>query len=159
VKVVRTDRATEFLNSDLREFFQSERIRDETSAPYTSQQNGRAERFNRSLKEKIRMLLLQAKARQSLWSEALPTAVRLLNLRAIKGKTTTPYELLFGRKPAVHYLRVFGYLAYIKTHDKDLSAFSPRSEAGMFVGYEPASNAYRVLVGDKIKVSKNCEMF
>jgi transposase InsO family protein len=159
VKVVRTDRGTEFVNSDLREFFQSKGIRHETSAPYTPQQNGRAERFNRSLKEKVRMLLLQAKAPQSLWTEALPTAVRLLNLRAIKGKTATPYELLFGRKPAVHYLRVFGCLAYIKTPDKDLSAFSPRSEAGMFVGYEPASKAYRVLVGDKIKVSKNVKFF
>jgi transposase InsO family protein len=98
VKVVRTDRGTEFVNSDLREFFQSKGIRHETSAPYTPQQNGRAERFNRSLKEKVRMLLLQAKAPQSLWTEALPTAVRLLNLRAIKGKTATPYELLFGKE-------------------------------------------------------------
>jgi transposase InsO family protein len=159
VKVVRTDRGTEFVNSDLREFFQSKGIRHETSAPYTPQQNGRAERFNRLPKENVRMLLLQAKAPQSLWTEALPTAVRLLNLRAIKGKTATPFELLFGRKPAVHYLRVFGCLAYVKTPDKDLSAFSPRSEAGMFVGYEPASKAYRVLVGDKVKVSKNVKFF
>jgi hypothetical protein len=40
-----------------------------------------------------------------------------------------------------------------------MSAFSPRSEAGMFVGYEPASKAYRVLVGDKVKVSKNVKFF
>jgi hypothetical protein len=73
--------------------------------------------------------------------------------------TATPYELLFGRKPGVHYLRVFGCLAYIKTPDKDLSAFSPRSEGGMLIGYEPTSKAYRVLVGDKIKVSKNVKFF
>jgi hypothetical protein len=59
----------------------------------------------------------------------------------------------------VHYLRVWGCLAYIKLPDKDLSAFSARSEAGMFVGYEPASKAYRVRVGNKVKVSENVKFF
>jgi hypothetical protein len=157
--VVRSDRGSEFVNADLLEFFNSKGIRHETSVPYTPQQNGRAERFNRSLKEKVRLLLLQAKAPQSMWADALPTAVRLLNLRAVKGRSATPYELMFGRKPAVHYLRVWGCLAYIKIPDKDLSAFSARSEAGMFVGYEPASKAYRVRVGNKVKVSKNVKFF
>jgi transposase InsO family protein len=159
VKVVRSDRGSEFVNADLLEFFNSKGIRHETSAPYTPQQNGRAERFNRSLKRKVRILLLQAEAPQSMWADALPTAVRLLNLRGVKGRSATPYELLFGRKPSVHYLRVWGSLAYIKLPDKDLSAFSARSEAGMFVGYEPASKAYRVRVGNKVKVSKNVKFF
>jgi transposase InsO family protein len=159
VKVVRSDRGSEFVNADLLEFFNSKGIRHETSAPYSPQQNGRAERFNMSLKEKVRVLLLQAEAPQSMWADALPTAVRLLNLRAVKGRSATPYELMFGRKPSVHYLRVWGCLAYIKIPDKDLSAFSARSEAGMFVGYEPASKAYRVRVGNKVKVSKNVKFF
>jgi hypothetical protein len=97
VKVVRSDRGSEFVNADMLEFFNSKGIRHDTSAPYTPQQNGRAERFNRSLKEKVRILLLQAEAPQSMWADALPTAVRLLNLRAVKGRSATPYELLFGR--------------------------------------------------------------
>lgn len=159
VQVVRTDRGSEFVNHDLHDFFAEKGIRHEMSAPYTPQQNGRAERLNRSVKEKIRLLLFQAQAPASMWVDALPTAVRLLNLRAVKGRTMTPYEALFGKKPSIHYLRVWGCLAYVKLPDKELTAFGPRSEAGMFVGYEPTSKAYRVRVGNKIRISKNVKFF
>ena len=94
-----------------------------------------------------------------MWADALPTAVRLLNLRAVKGRTVTPYEALFGKKPSVHYLRVWGCLAYVKLPDQELSAFGPRSVAGMFIGYEPTSKAYRVRVGNRIRISKNVRFF
>ncbi len=62
------------------------------SAPYTPQQNGKAERMNISLKEKLRMLIFQSNSPTSLWPEALKTAVKLLNLRAVQGLSVTPFE-------------------------------------------------------------------
>lgn len=159
VQTVRTYRAREFINADLHEFFVSKGIRHETSAPYTPEQNGRAERMNRSVKEKIRLLLLQAQAPVSMWADALPTAVHLLNLRAVEGKDVTPYEALYGRKPAVHYHKVWGCLAYVKLPERELSAFGARSVAGMFVGYEPRCKAYRVRMDNKVRVSKNVKFF
>jgi transposase InsO family protein len=52
VKCIRTDRGTEFLNSTLKGFCTQEGIKVETSAAYTPQQNGVAERMNRTIKEK-----------------------------------------------------------------------------------------------------------
>jgi transposase InsO family protein len=71
VKCVRSDRGTEFLNSRFKSFCAEQGIVHETSAPYTPQQNGVAERMNRSLKEKTSSLLHQAAATQALWKEAL----------------------------------------------------------------------------------------
>ena len=51
VKAVRTDRGTEYVNATLRQYFSSKGIRHEKSAPYTPQQNGSAERLNRTLME------------------------------------------------------------------------------------------------------------
>ena len=43
VKGIRTDNARDFLNTELKEFLESEGIKHETSCPYTPQQNGLAE--------------------------------------------------------------------------------------------------------------------
>jgi hypothetical protein len=55
----------------------------------------------------------------------------------------------------VGHLRVWGCLAYVKLPDRQMSALGPRSVAGLFVGYESGSRAYRVLVKGKIIVSKD----
>lgn len=79
------------------------------------------------------MLLLQAQAPQNMWADALHTAFRLLNLTSTKGKSSTPYELLFGRQPSVHYLEVFGCLACIKIPDKAISILSKVKQRSMDV--------------------------
>jgi len=60
VRSVRTDRGREYLNAALREFFKERGIQVQTTAPYTPQQNGRAERLNRTLLEKVRSMLYES---------------------------------------------------------------------------------------------------
>jgi hypothetical protein len=127
----------------------------QTSAPYTPQQNGKVERINLVIKERVRALLFAVEAGPELWPEAARTVVRLLNYSAVSGKTLCPQELFYGRKPSGDHLRVWGCLAYVKLPDRQLSALGPRSVAGMFVGYESGSKAYRVLVKGKVVVSKD----
>jgi len=105
------------------------------------------------------MLLFHAKAPEYMWVDALSTAVRLLNHRAVVNKSITPFELFWKRKPTVHYFRVWGCLAYVKLPDKDLTALGPRSLSGMFIGYEPNCKAYCVRVSGKVVVSKNVRFF
>jgi transposase InsO family protein len=155
VVTVRTDRGTEFVNYDLTNFFARKGITHQTSAPYTPQQNGKVERINRVIKERVRALLFEAEAGPELWPEAARTVVRLLNYSAVSGKTLCPQELFYGRKPSGDHLRVWGCLAYVKLPDRQLSALGPRSVAGMFVGYESGSKAYRVLVKGKVVVSED----
>ena len=63
----RTDNAKDFYNNELQEFFEREGIRQETSCPYTPQQNGLAERKIGDLMDKCRTLIEQAYLPKNLW--------------------------------------------------------------------------------------------
>ena len=51
----------------------------ETSAPYTPQQNGLAERKNRTLVDMVNSMILSAKLPNNLWGEALLSACHIHN--------------------------------------------------------------------------------
>ena len=74
LKAVRTDRGTEYVNKELTTYFQDSGITHSTTAPYTPEQNGVAERFNRTLVEKVRPMLFDAKLDFSYWAQAAITA-------------------------------------------------------------------------------------
>eukprot|EP00963_Diacronema_lutheri_P005227 scaffold408_cov347-Pavlova_lutheri.AAC.1 len=71
VKAIRSDRGREFINADLRSFLQENGIQQQTSAPYTPQQNGNAQRYNRTLLEKVRAVLLDSGLDKSFWNFAV----------------------------------------------------------------------------------------
>lgn len=49
------------------------------------------------------------------WGEAVQTAVYLLNRTPTKSvEGMTPFEAWYGKKPAVHHLKVFGYIVYVR---------------------------------------------
>nr|GEX04851.1 zinc finger, CCHC-type [Tanacetum cinerariifolium] len=76
-----------------------------------SEQNGIAERKNRTLKEMVTAMLISSGMSQDIWGEAILTATYLLNMIPHKEKEETPYELWMGRKPSYRYLCVWGCLA------------------------------------------------
>nr|GEV10661.1 hypothetical protein [Tanacetum cinerariifolium] len=61
VRIVRTDKGTEFLNKTLHAYFASEGIHHQTSVARTPEQNGVVERRNRTLVEAARTMLSAAK--------------------------------------------------------------------------------------------------
>jgi transposase InsO family protein len=113
IKCVRSDRGTEFLNQEFKTFCSAQGIKMETSAPGTPQQNGVAERMNRTLKEHVKSLLAHVTAKQSLWREALQAAVIHYNLGPVTGRSVTPYEGFTGTKPSVAVLRSWGCKAFL----------------------------------------------
>ena len=80
----------------------SEDIQYELTAPYTPQQNGRAERKNRYLVEMSRSMLTDAGLAKKFWGEAMMTANRLQNRLPVDGLLKTPYEEWHSRKPDLH---------------------------------------------------------
>ena len=66
VKRVRTDRGSEYVNAALTDFFAEKGILHNTTAPYTPQQNGATERLNRTLFERTRAMLFDAKLPRNL---------------------------------------------------------------------------------------------
>jgi transposase InsO family protein len=97
VKRVRSDNGTKFVNNALETYFAQKGTVHETSAPYTPQQNGVVERYNRTIKEKVRCSLQECRASQDLWAEAELHASYLKNVLPAAGRTATPWELFIGR--------------------------------------------------------------
>jgi transposase InsO family protein len=104
VKKIRSDNNTEFKNTQVEDFLDEEGIKHEFSVPYTPQQNGVAERKNRSLIEMARTMLDEYKTSDRFWAEAVDTTCHTTNrLYLQKLLKKTSYELLTGNKPSVSY--------------------------------------------------------
>ena len=124
VKKIRSDNGSEFKNTQVDSFLDEEGIKHEFSAPYAPQQNGVAERKNRTLIEMARSMLDEYKTSDRFWAEAVNTtchATNRLYLHRLLKKT--PYELLTGNKPNVSYFCVFGSKCYILNKKPKSSKF------------------------------------
>jgi hypothetical protein len=152
---VRTDRGSEYLNETLGQYFKDKGVMHQTTAPYTPEQNGAAERLNRTIMERVRAMLQDADLPDELWAEAAATACVLRNVSPHSGKGKTPYELFWGSVPDVAGLRVFGCPAYVHVPKELRTKLEPVAVKGRFVGYEKGSKAYRVLVDGHIEISRD----
>lgn len=74
--------------------------------PGTPEQNGVAERRNRTLIDMVRSMMSNSTLPKFLWDEALKTAVHILNRVPSKVVPKTPYELWVDRKSTLNYLHV-----------------------------------------------------
>ncbi|KAJ9558174.1 hypothetical protein OSB04_012788 [Centaurea solstitialis] len=145
VKVIRSDNGTEFKNADLNSFCEEKGIERQYSAPTTPQQNGVAERRNRTLIEAARTMLADSKLPITFWAEAVNTACYVQNrVLIVKSKGKTPYELFEKRKPYIGFLQPFGCPCTILDTKTHLGKFESKSDDGFFVGYSSQSKALRV---------------
>ena len=89
MKTLRTNNGGEYTSNEFVSYLKKEGIRHEYTVPKTPQQNGVAERMNRTLVEAVRSMLSDAKLPKCFWAEALATAVYLRNrspTNAVQGK-------------------------------------------------------------------------
>ncbi|GJS04835.1 ribonuclease H-like domain-containing protein [Tanacetum coccineum] len=109
VKITKSDNETEFKNRIMNKFCEMKGIRREFSVARTLQQNGVAERKNRTLIETARTMLADSKLPTTFWAEAVNTACYVQNrVLVIRPHKKTLYELFLGRKPALSFMRPFG---------------------------------------------------
>ncbi|KAK1627610.1 hypothetical protein QYE76_001925 [Lolium multiflorum] len=159
ILAIRSDNGTEFKNYTLDDFLGEEGIQHQYSTPYTPQQNGVAERKNRTLIEAARTMMMEYKSNYNFWAEAISTACHATNrLYFRKGLEKTPYEILTGNKPNVSYFKVFGCKCYVLIKDTRLSKFDSRAQEGIFVGYATDSHAYRVFNKSNGRVVESCDV-
>jgi hypothetical protein len=123
IKVVRSDRGGEYygrhatygqIPCPFARFLQENGIVAQYSTPGEPQQNGVAERRNRTLMDMVRSMLSYSSLPVGLWMEALKTTAHILNRVPSKSVPKPPYELWTGRKPFLKYLRVWGCAAEAK---------------------------------------------
>ena len=147
IKVVRSDNGKEFINSKFKEFFAKKGIVHQTTVCYSPQQNGVAERANRTLVEMARCLLEKSGLQQSLWGEAVYTATYLRNRSPTKVLgDVTPYEKWSGKQPSVFHFKTFGCDAIVlnKGTKPKGSKFLPKGLKMKFVGYQLQTKGYRL---------------
>ena len=102
VKCLRTDNGGEFTSDEFKGYLKDNGIKHDLTIPKSPQQNGVAERMNRTLVEMVRCMLADAQVPKTFWVEALSTACYIRNrspTEAVPGQT--PYEALYGDKPTV----------------------------------------------------------
>jgi len=146
IKGLRTDRGTEYVNKELDGFLAQHGIRHDKTAPYTPQQNGVAERANRTIMECARSMLHSKGLPTELWAEAVATAVLLKNISPTKALSNiTPAEAWTGKKPDAQSLRVFGCRAFVHVPQQKRTKLEAKSKVCIFVGYDMDSKAYRLL--------------
>ncbi len=144
IKSIRSDNGREYVSEKFCSFLVSNGIKRQLTVPYTPQQNGGAERANRTLVEMARSMLVHASVDEMFWAEAINTAAYLRNRSETSTlPAVTPYEAWSGKKPSVSHLRVFGARAIVldKTHRKK---FKPKGVEYMLVGYSETAKAYRL---------------
>ena len=116
LKIVRSDRGSEYYGrydesgqcpGPFAKFLESRGICAQYTMSGTPQQNGVAERRNRTLMDMVRSMLSNSSLPKSLWMHALKTAVYLLNRVSSKAVPKTPFELWKGRKPSLRNLQRF----------------------------------------------------
>ena len=116
------------------------------SAPYTTQQNGVAERKNRTLTEMVNAMLSKSGFSEGFWGEAMLTSCYILNRVPNKRNSITPYELWNKRKPNLSHFRVWGCRAIVRVPEPKKRKLGERGIECIFIGYAEHSKAYRFLV-------------
>ncbi|GMP53679.1 hypothetical protein CsSME_00019075 [Camellia sinensis var. sinensis] len=151
IKKFRSDNGGEYTSDPFFEVCQNAGIVRHFTVPGTPQQNGVAERMNRTLVEKVRCMLSQSGLSKAFWGEALNYARHLVNrlpTAALDGKT--PMEVWSG-VPVTDYdqLRIFGCPAYFHVTESKLD---PRAKKAIFLGFGDGVKGYRLWCPESKKV-------
>ena len=152
IKVVRSDRGGEYygkhgdagqLKGPFTKYLEDSGIVAQFTMPGSPEQNGIAERRNRTLMEMVRSMISRTNLPGFLWGEALKTALYILNHVPTKAVPLTPFELWTGRKPSLNHLKVWGCPAEVKLYNPALSKLDSRTTRCYFVSYPDHSKGYR----------------
>jgi len=143
ISKLRCDSGGEYTSKALEEFCKGKGIEIQYISPYCPQQNGHAERLNRTLCEKGQSLLIEGNLPKEMWNEAIQTAAYLLNRSYTTAlNNVTPAELRFGFQPDISHLRVFGCKAYLFKPNHTRNKFDENSELFTLIGYN--NHGYRL---------------
>ena len=129
-------------------------IVSEFTCPYTPEQNGVAERLNRTIDNMAATMLTMARLPEHFWKEASALATLILNVTPWKkdGKyQLDSYSRLTGRVFPYHLLRIFGSKAFVYDTQRDTSNLTARALQGIFCGFAKdmiteVSWAYRIYI-------------
>ena len=154
VKCVRSDRGGEYYGrytetgqhkGPFALFLEENGIIAQYTAPGTPEQNGVAERRNRTFMNMVRSMMCTSGLPHFLWGEALKTANYLSNRTPSKSvsATKTPFELWKNRKPSIYHTHVWGCKAEARPYNPKESKLDSKTVSASFIGYCEHSKGFR----------------
>ena len=144
IKTIQCDNGKEFDNSQFHSFAQNHGIQFRFSCPYTSSQNGKAERHIRSINNVVRTLLTYASIPSSFWHHALAATTYLINILPSKVLDSySPTHVLYHKAPTYTHLRVFGCLCFPLFPSSTIHKLQARSTPCVFLGYPSDHRGYK----------------
>lgn len=155
IKILRSDNGGEYVNKEMQDFLQKCGIVNQTTIPHTPEQNGMAERMNRTIVERAKCLLFDAGLPKKFWAEAVNTATYLINRSLAKGTGKLPEEVWINSSINLSNLKVFGTRAMIHIPKVQRKKWDPKSKELIFVGYCDRSKGYRLINPETGKITNS----
>ncbi|GKD83365.1 gag-pol polyprotein [Tanacetum coccineum] len=158
IKCLRTDNGGEYTADKFDTFCRQEGIKRQFTTAYTPQQNGVAERMNRTLLERARAMLATASLGKSFWAEAVNTACYVINRSPSTAvELKTPMEMWTGKPVNYSDLYIFGSPVYVMYNSQETTKLDPKSKKCLFLGYADGVKWYRLWdpTAHKVVVSRD----
>ena len=144
--VIVTDCAKEFVGGDKKTFCRNNGIRQETSAPYTPEENGKIERVWGTICGMARCMIQRANMDKEYWTYALSYAFYIKNLLLHTGTKQTPFERMYGERPNLSFIKVFGGEVYSFVEKQFRGKFDERAKVEVFLGFAENSKIFIVII-------------
>jgi len=142
-KIMRSDRGGEYTSAEYTKFLKEKGIQIQLTAADCPQQNGKAERKNRTLIEMARCMLIDAELSYKFWGEAVATANFIQNRVITRTTNMTPYERWNGDKPGIDIFHIFGSKCFVHISAAKRGKLDNVANEMIFLGYDENSKAYR----------------
>lgn len=152
VKRIITNGGGEFVNQDMDMWLSEKGISHLVTTRNTPQNNGTAERMNRTIMEKARTIRIDSDLPKELWAKLVSTAVFLYN----RNQKTKPFFRLWGEEPKLAHIKPVGSdVVYSVHHFQNLGKLDPWCRKGILVGFDEEMKLYRVWDPENGKVVRS----
>jgi hypothetical protein len=152
IRSLRSDRGGEFLGNSFQDWLDALGVVHNLTLPYTPQQNGVAERYNRTVCDRARSMLFAADLPVRFWEHAVRYANWCTNRLPTSALVDNgiPYTALRERQPDLGMARVFGSMAHVwvRPARKKKPKFTRHSMWGVFLGISPESKGWEFYLPD-----------
>jgi transposase InsO family protein len=109
IKILRSDNGGEYTSKEFVNFYRDIGIKRELTTPYNPQQNGVAERKNKTIMETVKTMIHDQDLPMCLWAEAAMAAIYVQNRLSHSTLVfKTPKEMFTRKIPEVSHLKIFG---------------------------------------------------
>jgi hypothetical protein len=146
VITVHMDGAKELCLGRLEDHLTSRGVVMQVTAPYAHSQNGKIERYVRTIEDGFQTLLADSGLSMTYWGDAALTTNYLRNRvpTSTLPANVTPYEEMEHVKPNLAHLRVWGCQCFVAIPPELRTKGGPRRFEAIFVGYEEHRVGWRV---------------